>query len=295
MPIAPSEKPGLQLAVVDLTPAQIATLHSSPVTIVPQPGANGAIFPVAAVAQYDPGTVAYAGTAALALVVGSGTPFAGPDLGLNTLTDAVATFATEAASSVVVANQPLTVSAASDPGAVGGIATSSLAAAGDLWVPGDTATVAGGTGGVVTVSTVTNSFAISAVNQGAKTITVVGDASAIVATNSLTIYRSTGNDDTGYTAVSAVFSAGHTVVTIVEAIPSAVADGRLGDATTGAVGAIATYAVSTLGSGYVPGAESLTAVSPSIGESAQITILTTTIQSNGTIRLTVLYSTAALA
>lgn len=283
---------GLQTTVVDLTAAQVATLGSFPVTVVPAPGATGALWLVSAIAQYDPGTVAFATDEPLALSIGAGSWDSGTLL-LSGLSDSLSTFGLGFAQSPG-ADTALTVSADGDPGGLGAILTSSLADGGSLWAPADTASVNDGTGGLVTVSTVTNSFAVSAVSQGAKTFTVVGDASAIAGTDSLTVYRSTGNDGT-YTAVSAVFAAGHTVVTVVEAIPSAVADGRLGDATAGTVGVLATYALTTPGSGYTVAAHDLTAVAPSVGSPGQINVQTITLQSDGTVRLTVLYSTAALA
>jgi hypothetical protein len=262
------------------------------VTVVPAPGAGYALFPVAAVAQYDPGTVAFANNTGVSLNSGATTVLSSTTMGFDALSEVISTLA--GAGSLLTANTALTVVAGDVVGALGVIATSTLFAAGDLFIPGDTATVDDGTGGLITVSTVTNSFAVSAVDQGGKTFTVVGDASAIAGADSLTVYRSTGNDGT-YTAVSAVFAAGHTVVTVVEAIPSAVADGRLGDATSGAVGAIATYALTTPGTGYSVAAHGLTAVAPSVGVSASLNVLTITPQSDGTLRLTVLYSVAALA
>ncbi len=67
---------------------------------------------------------------------------------------------------------------------------------------------------------------VTAVNQGAKTFTVAGNqASKFSATGFMTVAGSTGNDGL-YTVVSAVFGVA-TVITVVEAIPSAVADGAI--------------------------------------------------------------------
>lgn len=69
--------------------------------------------------------------------------------------------------------------------------------------------------------------AIIAVNQGAKTFTVLGDRAALItAAGSITIVRSTGNNGV-FTVVSAVFGGVNTVITVVEAVPSGTADGAI--------------------------------------------------------------------
>lgn len=73
---------------------------------------------------------------------------------------------------------------------------------------------------------------ITAVNQGTKQFTVAGDYTALFpAAASLTVSGSTGNDGV-YTVVVAAFGAGNTVITVVEAIPSAVANGSLTSSVT---------------------------------------------------------------
>lgn len=86
-------------------------------------------------------------------------------------------------------------------------------------------------------------FPINAVNQGTPSFTVTGDASALVATNTFKVTGSTGNDGT-YTVVTAVYGAPNTVITVVEAIPSATADGNIAYASgtwNGKVDQIAQY------------------------------------------------------
>ncbi len=75
---------------------------------------------------------------------------------------------------------------------------------------------------LTSVSTLT----ITAVNQGAKTFTVAGNQAAKFHANGVfAVAGSTGNDGF-YTVVSAVFGAA-TVITVVEVLPSAVADGAI--------------------------------------------------------------------
>jgi hypothetical protein len=65
-------------------------------------------------------------------------------------------------------------------------------------------------------------YHITALNQGTKTCTVNGDASALG--GSIAVVGSTGNNGT-YTVVSATAGEGDTAIVVAEAIPSAVADG----------------------------------------------------------------------
>lgn len=121
-----------------------------------------------------------------------------------------------------------------------------LTAGGSPWFVGDTYKVQGGDGlAAGVVDTVTpaqegpfsiaavhqggGTIPITAVDQGAKTFTVTGDWTAVLYAAGLgTVFGSTGNNGT-YTLVSAVFGAGDTVVTMVQPIPSAVADGTFID------------------------------------------------------------------
>ena len=289
MGLAPPSSHGPLLAVTrDLTSTEIATLYSAPITLVPAMGAGVALIPVAGSFQYKPGTTAFVQDAYCYAFTPGGYGI-GCNMHFDNLTPYVGQLQNIDTFQFSVANTGLVLQLSRDPGELGGIATSSLNAGGDSWLVGDTATVAGGTGGTITVSTIANSFAISAVNQGTMTFTVVGDASAFQLNDTLLVYRSTGNDGS-YAITSAVFAAGHTAIVVQSAIPSAVANGHAGDEAIGGPGAIVTYTVSAAGSGYeVESGAALTAVSPSLGENATIDILTVTAGSDGTGRATVLY------
>ncbi len=68
---------------------------------------------------------------------------------------------------------------------------------------------------------------ITAVNTGAKTFTIVGDYAALITSSgTITVVRSTGNND-DYTVVTAVYGGANTVITVSEVVPSAVADGSI--------------------------------------------------------------------
>lgn len=68
---------------------------------------------------------------------------------------------------------------------------------------------------------------VTAVNQGARRFTVAGDARLFYPAGAAAIVAdSTGNDGT-YTVASATFAGGNTAIVVVEAVPSAVADGVL--------------------------------------------------------------------
>lgn len=68
---------------------------------------------------------------------------------------------------------------------------------------------------------------ITALNQGAKTFTVLGNrAAAITSSAVITVVRSTGNN-ADYDVVSAVFGGVNTVITVTQAIPSATVDGSI--------------------------------------------------------------------
>lgn len=66
---------------------------------------------------------------------------------------------------------------------------------------------------------------ITGINQGAKTITVAEDKSAVAWNQKITISGSTGNDGV-YTVVS-VSGSGPTVITVHESLPNATVDGAL--------------------------------------------------------------------
>ena len=69
--------------------------------------------------------------------------------------------------------------------------------------------------------------AITAVDQGTPSFTVLGDRAALItAAGTIDIVRSTANNGT-FTVVSAVFGGTNTVITVAEAIPSGTADGAI--------------------------------------------------------------------
>lgn len=83
-----------------------------------------------------------------------------------------------------------------------------------------------GVGNSIALQSVTP-IPITALVQLAQTFTVAGDQSAkFIATGVFGVSGSTGNDGT-YTTVSAIFGAGVTVITTVEAIPDATPDGNI--------------------------------------------------------------------
>lgn len=123
------------------------------------------------------------------------------------------------------------------------IASAAVVDGGQSWFVGDTFSIDGGlgapaTGAVLTITpsrftaaitgiAIETSNPVTAVVQGAKTFAVSGDVTATaIAPVQFNVTGSTGNDGT-YTVVSAVFGAAHTVVTVAEAIPSAIADGNI--------------------------------------------------------------------
>lgn len=288
MSLVPSSSHSPVVGVVrELTSAEIAGLGSTPVVIVPAiPGRT--IVPVGGAFAYTFGTIAFASDGDSLVLTEDGGAVMDSLADFTVTMDFVASFVAGSAKSLA-AGEALSIETGDPVGGRGPIATSSLDDAGSLWVPGDTATIAGGTAGLVTVSTVTNSFPITAISVPGKTFTVTGDASAFAPTDTFHVYRSTLNNG-DYTIVSAVFGAGSTVITVVEAIPSGTANGRGGDSTAGDVGPIATYALTNAGTGYTAGSKALTAVAPSVGVDAAITVLTVTNQADGTARVTVFYA-----
>lgn len=70
-------------------------------------------------------------------------------------------------------------------------------------------------------------FPIIGVNQGTKTFTIAGNHTAdFVVGTTVAVSSSTGNNG-NYTVVSLTFSAGNTLIVVVEAIPNATADGNI--------------------------------------------------------------------
>lgn len=286
----------LLTVTISLTSAQIATLHSSAVTVVAAQGAKTLIVGIAGSLQYVFGTEPFATSGDF---VALGYTFAQDMLssGASPWTDLTSRLLNLNRGSVgqwivdtaVGENQPLKVFATDgNPAYTGVILTASINAGGSGYAPGDVGTIdTPGTGGTYQVSTVSNSFAITAVNQGAKTFTVTGDASAFAMNDSLLVLGSTGNDG-GYTIVSAVFGAGSTVITVVEAIPSATADGRAGDSTLAPVGAVTAVTIPAGGTRYRVGNNTTTGTS-GLGSGLVLHIDTITNLSDGTARLTVLY------
>lgn len=273
-------------ASVDLTTADILAFPDTPVTIV-EAIAGHTIVPLGGVCQYFAGSVPFGGNGdVLACYIASSIALRG-QASFGEASDVFSLLVQKEDFSA--ADAALTFATGEAVGGVGPIVTSSLGSAGNQFLPGDTATVDDGTGGLITVSTVANSFPITGVNQGAKTFTVTGDASAFQNAETLAVYRSTGNDGL-YTIVSAVFGGVSTVITVVEAIADATADGSAGDNSIGDVGAIATYTLTDPGTGYSASSHALTAVAPSIGADAIITVLTVDSQSDGTATVTVYYA-----
>lgn len=79
-------------------------------------------------------------------------------------------------------------------------------------------------------------FAITAVNQGAKTLTFAGDHRALFPDASTVVVQGSTANDGSYTQNgAAALVGGDTVITTHEALPSAVADGTLVDITTAGV------------------------------------------------------------
>ncbi len=167
-----------------------------------------------------------------------------------------------------------------DASGFGGITASALNAAGTGYAPGDTGTIGANppqgaayvvdtvlVGAVVTyhigspgyslevdAGQATTPAAITptiiSVNQGTKKFGVQGNFAAFFALpfTSVVVAGSTGNDGT-YTIVSAAYAAGVTLVTVVEALPSSVADGTITAGQAGAGDAAFTVDVSAI----VPG------------------------------------------
>lgn len=124
----------------------------------------------------------------------------------------------------------------------GTVQSLSAIATGSDWIVGDTFHVAGGDGTAVgAVATILplqysasitaifqgSTVAITALSQGSKTFSVGSDVtSSLQPTVKFIITGSTGNNGT-YTVVSAVFGSGTTVITVVEAVPNATADGSI--------------------------------------------------------------------
>lgn len=274
-------------AVRDLTTAEVAGLGSVAIEIVPAiPGR--AIMPVGGAFEYIPGSVAFHASGDLEMKAGSTRVlYFGTLAALSGLTAKIVNG--QEARGISVKGSALKINSDGSIRASGVIATSSLGDGGADYVPGDTADIADGTGGLITVSTVTGQFTITAVATVAKTFTVTGDASAVItAGTGLKVIRSTGNDGT-YTVVSSIFGAGSTVITVNEVVPDATGNGKA-EPNDGTGGVIATYALTNPGSDYTVANHGLSAVSPSVGTGGVITVLTITSASDGTARVTVFYA-----
>ncbi len=267
--------------VVDLDTADLLTLHSSPVELIAAPGVGRVLIPVSVSLQ----TVfvsrpflmtpdAFVGVPQFAWGAG-GTPW-------SAFANYVQTWRLDSVQSAQanVANAPMLFESSEDAADRGGIDASVLNAAGADYAPGDTGTIGGsapqgavyvvdtvlvgavvtyhigcpgyalqvGTGQATTPADITPT--IISVNQGAKKFGVQGDFANFFALpfTSVTVAGSTGNDGT-YTIVSAAYAAGVTLVTVLEAIPSAVADGTITAGQAGSGDAAFTVDVSAI----VPG------------------------------------------
>lgn len=240
---------GASHATVVVSPEQIATLHSVPVpTGIPAPGVGKKLAFAYGTAQYSGGVGVFS-TSLTAQVVYTGDtsgilaaisiPTNGTQSADGNLVDGSGTAGFPAE------NVSFSVTASADIDAV--LVISALAVTsgqgGDLWIVGDQFSITQGdsnsaTGQVTAINPTQVSAAVTAlfqgtspnilaVVQGAKTFTV--DAAAAIGlapTVQFTVQGSTGNDGT-YTVVSAVDVAATTVITVVEAIPDATADGTV--------------------------------------------------------------------
>lgn len=290
----------INTTVINITTAQIKTLKSAPVTIVPAQGPNIVILPVMAVFQLKAGApfnlpmtlVFYLGSAGLSSF-GSACNF---DLSVDQLSQDDGGLATLGQKSSYI-NQPLLFSSTIDIGNAGSILTTSLnAALNSLYKVGDTGTIdmfSGTSPGDATysITSVTNSFPVVAVNQGTKTFSIVGNhAGAFSPTDLIQVYGSTGNDAV-YTVFTSTFSSPNTNLVVVEAIPSAVTNGALGNQTTdpnGTVGHVATYTITNAGTHYNVKATNVTAATSGLGIGLTIDINTVTlIPATGTGKLMV--------
>jgi hypothetical protein len=279
-------------ASVDLTAAQLADLNGTPVEVVAAV-AGKTIIPIGGSFAFTAGTVPFGGSGdGFQLYTETDNFLLHAVANLNVLDDYVGNFvySTNSISTVAAA---LMVKAGETVGFAGPILTSSLETGGQLWAPGDTATVDGGGGdAVITVSTIANGFVVNQVNQGAKTFRLTGNATAFQAGDTLQVYRSTGNDGNYTIDTVGAFTGGNTLITLDagDSIPDATADGRAGDFTLDAVGVILTYALTNPGEGYqVANEVDVAAVTPADGTGASVNILTVGEASDGTARVTVYY------
>lgn len=142
----------------------------------------------------------------------------------------------------------------------------------------------------ISVDTVDNAFPITAVNTGAKTLTIAGNhAAAFGMGDTLTVFRSTGNDG-DYTVATSTFDTDHTDIVVVEAVPDATVDGGLGNATTGDIGVIATYTLDEAGTAYrVGGSEYILGGPGGPGDDTSLNPLTVSEDSDGTGRVAIAY------
>jgi hypothetical protein len=273
--------------VKNLTAAQLAA--GANITVVPAISGR-TIVPIGGLFEYFTGAVAFLRTRDIGLGDAGGTNALRAPVAFGVLADDRKAFTKFADSTGIGCVISAALEVTTPGNGVGIILTSSLATAGQDFVPGDTAMIDGGNvDGLITVSTVANQFPIVSLVQVSKTFTVTGDASAVItAGTDLRVIRSTGNDGS-YTVVSSIFGAGVTVITVNEAIPSAVADGKA-EPDDGTGGAILTYALTNAGTGYGVETYNLVAVGPSVGAAASINVPTITLQSDGTARVTVFYA-----
>lgn len=263
----------LKVTTRRLTTAELWTSGDTPVIAVP--GVPGALLMgVSVVGQTDPGSVPFG--SAPTFTVGGGASSnvtLDPSLSSSSAQFSSATFVALGGTTASAVGQPITVSASANPTVSGAILTSSLNSEGSRYAPGDTGTVNGGNNDATyVVDTVANSYAITGVNQGTKTFTVAGDQTGNFApADELRVYGSTGNNDI-YTIVSVTLNTGNTDIVVTEAIPDATVDGYLGNNTSGNVGALATYTVTSGGSGYAVGGAYVLVRTDGVGANAEIIV-----------------------
>ncbi len=250
----------LRVVTRRLTTAELSTLGDTPVELVP--GVPGALLMgVSVVGQAAPGTTPFGSAPTFGVTGGSNSGVTLADLSLSSVTAGFnsAVFAGTGTTTASRAGDPIIVTAAANPTVSGAILTSSLDSGGSLYAPGDTGTVDGGNNDATyVVDTVANSYAIVGVNQGTKTFTLQGETDFFPA-DTLQVYGSTGNDG-DYTVASVTVNGGNTDIVVVEAIPTATADGYGGNNSGDAVGALLTYTITDGGTGYQVGVgENLTA------------------------------------
>jgi hypothetical protein len=288
------------LASLDIATADVLQLDSVPYEVVPTPGPGKALVPLYGYLEYLPGAVPFGSSGDLFLLrVGSKDAAYNIDtlslVGPSAATSRLApnTHNRGAVLPADVEDMPLTLLTGGAVVNAGPILTHAISAPGALYAPGDAITLTPdelAAAAALTVDTVdADSLPITVVVQGAKTFTVAGDHSAFGGGDTLQVWRSSANDG-GYTIVSAIFGAGVTVITVVEAIPSATADGFCADLQlTPAPGGVATYTMTAFGLAYPVGTVAQDTAAPVSGTGFVLSMLSITPSADGTLHVTLTY------